>query len=1270
MKKKFSLKLMCPCKLFWIISAFALFSICGNVFADDWADSSCQSRMKLTFDNSASSQALTDFPVLVKLNSSRINYGKTTTTDIRFYDDSTLLSKETEDWNAAGDSFVWVKVPQMDDSDSDYIYAYFDCSDTNLDDPTNVWDAGYVMVHHLAETSGNHFDSTLNDNDGVPGDGDSDKIPNMNAVGIANGADEFDGSNDCVPVYHNDSLNFGTGDFTISAWINTSECGDCDILRKGNMVSAPQANYKMEVNNNKIVATLQGSNSGSSGNLATASDYTDGLWHHAVMMRNSGVLTLYVDGELEGTDSAAEKNLVNDANMSIGSKDGCADDHFNGFIDEVRISNTARSPDWIKASNLAGRDQLITYGPEEITGELILSVSNPQETTYLTTTIPLEGSTNINADISYSLDGGPSVSVGTDTQSFSTSLTGLSYADHTVVVTAADSSDSLNTASETINFTVVGADAWADTNCLYRTKITFDNSASSTNLINFPVLVKLDSARIDYGKTDATDIRFYDDSTLLSKETEDWNESGYSFIWVNIPQVDNTATDYIYAYYGCSDTDSDDAASVWAAYEMVQHLQETTGTAIDSTGNGHTGTPNGTMDQNVDGQIDGADNFDGSNDYISIPDHADLDFGTGSFSYSFWFKSSATGTQYVFDKKGGSLSETNAGYKMGISSVQATGFSVALGDGTTNVRINTGDHASRGGNIWAMFTVVVDRTAQEMRAYINGDLEATGVISGIGDTSSDYDLILGSRPDMSGNYFSGVLDEARIIGSSLSADWVKASYLSESDMFASFGSEEANPDAIFLSVTSPEEQTYTTTTVPLEGTTNIDADISYSLDGGPSVPVASNTQSFSTNLSGLSYDDHTVVVTAEDSSDPSNTSSETINFTVSEPDEWADTNCLYRKKITFDNSAGTGALVDFPVLIKLDSTRIDYSKAPAPEDIRFYDDLTLLFKETEDWDDTGESFIWVNVPQVDMASDTDYIYAYYGCSDTNSDDAPNVWNSSYVMVHHFEETSGNHFDSTSNGNDGEPGGGEADKIPNMDAIGIANGADAYDGLNDCVVVAHDNSLNFGDGDFTISAWVKYGTNNNDSDILRKGNLTGGTAPQANYKLELVDNKISAVLQGSNFSDSPRTVTSSATYSDNQWHNAVMLRNNGTLSLYVDGQSQGSISAAGFLSNEATMGIGSKDGCDDDHIDGILDEIRISNAARNVDWINASYLSTKDQFVSFGSEETAPESCPWDYDGNGYVDGYDLWRFIEEYAAGTVDADDLADFANLFGGPCP
>ena len=63
---------------------------------------------------------------------------------------------------------------------------------------------------------------------------------------------------------------------------------------------------------------------------------------------------------------------------------------------------------------------------------------------------------------------------------------------------------------------------------------------------------------------------------------------------------------------------------------------------------------------------------------------------------------------------------------------------------------------------------------------------------------------------------------------------------------------------------------------------------------------------------------------------------------------WWDSDWLERKQLTFDNSDQAESLVDFPVLVKLSSNRVDYTKTlNAGEDLRFIDadGVTILDHE-------------------------------------------------------------------------------------------------------------------------------------------------------------------------------------------------------------------------------------------------------------------------------------------------------------------------------------
>jgi hypothetical protein len=76
--------------------------------------------------------------------------------------------------------------------------------------------------------------------------------------------------------------------------------------------------------------------------------------------------------------------------------------------------------------------------------------------------------------------------------------------------------------------------------------------------------------------------------------------------------------------------------------------------------------------------------------------------------------------------------------------------------------------------------------------------------------------------------------------------------------------------------------------------------------------------------------------------------------------------------------------------------------------------------------------------------------------------------------------------------------------------------------------------------------------------------------------------------------------------------------------YVNGVAEGdtSDSADGDFtsstSDEIKMGCWDADG--ERRFSGDMDEIRISKIARTISWINASYLSGKDEFITYGSEE--------------------------------------------------
>ena len=71
-------------------------------------------------------------------------------------------------------------------------------------------------------------------------------------------------------------------------------------------------------------------------------------------------LLIYWDGTQENTTSKSGLMATNDEDMTIGRR-GDATEAFDGIIDEVRVSNVARSADWIAAQHLSMSDTFFIW---------------------------------------------------------------------------------------------------------------------------------------------------------------------------------------------------------------------------------------------------------------------------------------------------------------------------------------------------------------------------------------------------------------------------------------------------------------------------------------------------------------------------------------------------------------------------------------------------------------------------------------------------------------------------------------------------------------------------------------------------------------------------------------------------------------------------------------------------------------------------------------------------------------------------------------------
>jgi len=336
----------------------------------DWWDYLWQNRMKLTFNNSGQSENLIDLPVLVKLTPSNFDYSgcESDGRDIRFIDDndSTQLKYQFEKWNYNGNSWIWVRVTQIDGgSDTDYIWLYYGYDHaTDAQDEHGVWDDNFVAVWHLCEDSGPVYDSTQYANTAAA-------VNNtiQGATGEINGAYEFDGASDGAQTssFVGDELS-DFSELTLEGWIDidTYKPEAAILGKQWPGPSDPWTQYALALgqagNNSTYVSVTCGGSrvqcwSAVNSISTTGFYYVAGTW-------NGSDLQNYVNGVASGTACAQSGTMdQNDEEVFIGKFDfGGGSYDVDGIIDEVRISNVARSADWIKASYLAGTDSFITFG--------------------------------------------------------------------------------------------------------------------------------------------------------------------------------------------------------------------------------------------------------------------------------------------------------------------------------------------------------------------------------------------------------------------------------------------------------------------------------------------------------------------------------------------------------------------------------------------------------------------------------------------------------------------------------------------------------------------------------------------------------------------------------------------------------------------------------------------------------------------------------------------------------------------------------------------
>lgn len=320
-----------------------------------------------------------------------------------------------------------------------------------------------------------------------------------------------------------------------------------------------------------------------------------------------------------------------------------------------------------------------------------------------------------------------------------------------------------------------------------RRKITINNSAQAENLVNFPLMVRLDSTRISYAAMQSAgqDLRFYDSdgTTQLSHEIELWNASGNSYAWVKVPQIDAaSASDFIWMQYGdASLTDGQSATNTWSNFQAVLHLKA--GSYADSTAAANNGTNTASTD--VSGKVGGGKSFNGTSSNITVSTSG-LSASQGTFE-AWAYPTAAPGVGanvYVLAHKSGACSNNDRMYLLITNDNPPT---TAMYTGIGNLTSGTATSGVLTLSAWNFLALTWNNGTYHV--YLNGSEVTLGGTSYTNFTTLETFYTIGAY-ECGGNYFTGYIDEVRASTAARSAAWIAAQYKSMNDDYLAFSAEQ------------------------------------------------------------------------------------------------------------------------------------------------------------------------------------------------------------------------------------------------------------------------------------------------------------------------------------------------------------------------------------------------------------------------------------------------------------------------------------------------
>jgi biopolymer transport protein ExbB len=339
--------------------------MCIPAIASAWWNDEWNFRKQISIDTGATGAGLTESveetPVLVRLHTGNFGYFLDMLkdgSDLRFVaaDDKTPLKFHIETFDPINEmALVWVKIPRLvAGTNTDKIWMYYGNSAAKGGhDAAGTYDVNQVLVYHFDALSAGPVDRTAYGNNPASSNALANPASHIGA-GV-----QFGDAGKRVTIAASPSMRLiPSHGWTFSAWVKPTDV-------QSNMVVMESHDgdrlLRLGIDSGVVYSSYQGN--GMSFETARTAVLNPGVWSHLAVVVKDSSLILYVNGEAVATGNGAMMEMS--ANILLG---GAADSaSFTGEMDEVQISNTARSAAWLRAAvrSQGSESAMLAYGGDE-----------------------------------------------------------------------------------------------------------------------------------------------------------------------------------------------------------------------------------------------------------------------------------------------------------------------------------------------------------------------------------------------------------------------------------------------------------------------------------------------------------------------------------------------------------------------------------------------------------------------------------------------------------------------------------------------------------------------------------------------------------------------------------------------------------------------------------------------------------------------------------------------------------------------------------------